>query len=62
MTRRLIERDARVLVTPVAGYRSVGDRWVRALRAAYSGDQDVAEALEAAAADIDTMVTRTHRA
>jgi multiple sugar transport system substrate-binding protein len=63
VARRLIESEARVLVTPVAGYLGVGDRWVRALRAAYSGDQGVAEALESAAADIDTMVgASTHRA
>jgi multiple sugar transport system substrate-binding protein len=56
VARQLIETVARVLVTPVPGYLAVGDRWVRALRAAFSGDQGVAEALESAAADIDTMV------
>jgi multiple sugar transport system substrate-binding protein len=56
VARRLIESEARVLVTPVAGYLGVGDRWVRALRSAYSGEQDVAEALHAAAADIDRMI------
>jgi multiple sugar transport system substrate-binding protein len=56
VTRRLIESVARVLVTPVPGYLGIGDRWVRALRAVFSGDQGAAEALEAAAADIDRMV------
>jgi multiple sugar transport system substrate-binding protein len=56
VARRLIEREARVLVTPVAGYLGVGDRWVRALRSAYSGEQDVAGSLQAAAADIDRMI------
>jgi multiple sugar transport system substrate-binding protein len=56
VTRRLIETDARVLVTPVAGYRSIGDRWVRALRAAYAGDQGVEEALQSAAYDIDGLI------
>jgi hypothetical protein len=59
VARRLIESDARVLVTPVAGYRHVGDRWVRALRAAYAGDQGVEEALQSAASDIDAMLPAT---
>jgi multiple sugar transport system substrate-binding protein len=57
VTRELIEKTARVLVTPLAGYRQVGERWVQALRAAYAGDQGVAEALESAASDIDAMVS-----
>jgi multiple sugar transport system substrate-binding protein len=57
VTRRLIETEARVLVTPVAGYREIGERWVRALRTAFTGDQGVAEALESAAAEIDFMVS-----
>ncbi len=56
VARRLIESDARVLITPVPGYLKVGERWVRALRSAFSGDEGVAEALESAAADIDSIV------
>jgi multiple sugar transport system substrate-binding protein len=56
VARRLIESEARVLVTPVAGYREVGERWVRALRASFAGEQGVAESLESAAADIDAMI------
>jgi multiple sugar transport system substrate-binding protein len=55
VARRLIEHDARVLITPVRNYREVGERWVRALRSAFAGDEGVAEALESAAADIDAM-------
>ena len=57
VTRELIERVGAVLITPFAGYRRVGDRWVKALRAAYAGDQGASEALEDAASDIDSMVT-----
>lgn len=56
VARQLAEKDARVLVTPAANYLTLADRWVRALRSAYSGDQDVAEALQLAAADIDEIV------
>jgi multiple sugar transport system substrate-binding protein len=61
VTRRLIESEARVLVSPVAGYLAIGDRWVRALRAAFSGSQGVAEALQSAAADIDSMIETAKR-
>lgn len=61
VTRELIERVASVLVTPFAGYLQVGDRWVKALRGAFSGDQDVTEALQAAAADINSMVADAGR-
>ncbi len=56
VARRLVEGDARVLVTPATNYRRLADRWVRALRSAYAGDEDVAEALERAGADIDQLV------
>ncbi len=56
VTRELIEHVAGVLVTPLAGYRQAGDRWVRGLRDAYSGKAGVKEALQSAAADIDVMV------
>lgn len=61
VTRRLIEHDGRVLVTPHAEYLRVGDRWARALRAAYAGDQGVAEALQSAASDIDAIVAAARR-
>ena len=54
--RTLVERDASVLVTPAGSYLQIATRWVRALLDAYSGRADVAEALEAAAADIDELV------
>jgi multiple sugar transport system substrate-binding protein len=56
VARQLIERDARVLITPVRSYLRVGERWVRALRGAVKGDEGVAEALESAAVDIDAIV------
>jgi multiple sugar transport system substrate-binding protein len=56
VARRLIEQDAKVLITPSPNYLQLADRWVRALRAAYAGEQSVADALRAAAADIDAMV------
>jgi len=55
VARRLAEHDAFVLVTPMPGYLRVARRWVQALLEAYAGD-DVAGALEAAAADIDGLV------
>lgn len=56
VARGLIEHDARVLVTPASNYLQIGDRWVQGIRAAYSGEITVAEALEAAARDIDELV------
>ena len=56
VARRLVERDAKVLVTPTPAYLKLADRWVRALRSAYAGDEGVAESLENAAADIDAYV------
>jgi len=55
VTRELIENVARVLVTPMPGYLRAGDRWVRALRDAFAGRKEVAEALGQAAADIDRI-------
>ena len=55
VARRLIEHDARVLITPSWNYREVAERWVRALRSAFAGDEAVPEALQSAAADIDAM-------
>ena len=58
VARTLIERDAFVLVTPAANYRQIASRWVQALLAAYSGDLEIAAALEEAAADIDDLVAQ----
>jgi multiple sugar transport system substrate-binding protein len=55
VARELAEQRARVLVTPAVNYLAIGDRWVRALRDAYTGVSGVAEALELAAADIDEL-------
>jgi multiple sugar transport system substrate-binding protein len=56
VARQLLERDARVLVTPAPRYLKVADRWVQALRSAFAGNEGVAEALESAAGDIDAIV------
>ena len=56
VARRLIEQEAKVLVTPNPHYLRLADRWVAAIRSAYAGEQGVADALRAAAADIDAMV------
>ena len=56
VARRLIEQEAKVLVTPNPHYLRLADRWVAAIRSAYAGEHSVADALLAAAADIDTMV------
>jgi multiple sugar transport system substrate-binding protein len=56
VARRLIEHEASVLVTPMPNYREVATRWVRALRDAYAG-HDVCDALEEAAAEIDSLVS-----
>ena len=59
VSRDLVENRARVLVTPAANYIAIAERWVQALRDAYSGAAGVAEALELAALDIDGL-TREH--
>jgi multiple sugar transport system substrate-binding protein len=56
IARDLVENRAKVLVTPSPNYRALADRWVQALRDAYSGSAGVAEALEKAAVDIDSLV------
>jgi multiple sugar transport system substrate-binding protein len=56
VARALVEREASVLVTPAGNYLEIAERWVRALLEAYSGRADVAEALQAAASDIDALV------
>ncbi len=55
VSRELVEDRARVLVTPATNYIAIAERWVRALRSAYTGTEGVAEALERAAADIDEL-------
>jgi multiple sugar transport system substrate-binding protein len=52
VSRRLVEHEASVLVTPMPGYLGVARRWVQALLEAYAG-RDVGDALAAAAAEID---------
>jgi len=56
VARRLVEHDAFVLVTPMPGYLRVAERWVQALLDAYAGRAGVADALAAAASDIDDLV------
>jgi ABC-type glycerol-3-phosphate transport system substrate-binding protein len=56
VARTLVEREASVLVTPAGNYLEIATRWVQALLEAYSGRAEVAEALEAAASDIDELV------
>jgi multiple sugar transport system substrate-binding protein len=62
IARDLVNNRAAVLVTPAVNYLAVADRWVRALRDAYTGAAGVAEALERAAADIDALIARTQGA
>ncbi|MDP9225231.1 MAG: extracellular solute-binding protein [Actinomycetota bacterium] len=56
VARTLIERDAFVLVTPAANYLEIANRWVQALLHTYTEGEDIADALETAAADIDELV------
>jgi multiple sugar transport system substrate-binding protein len=56
VARNLIERDAFVLVTPAANYLEIANRWVQALLHIYAEGEDIAAALELAAADIDELV------
>lgn len=56
VARTLVERDAFVLVTPAANYLEIATRWVQALLDAYAGTEEIAGALERAAADIDRLV------
>ena len=55
VARALIEHEASVLVTPAPNYIAIATRWVEALLDAYAGRGRIDEALEAAAADIDTL-------
>jgi multiple sugar transport system substrate-binding protein len=56
VARTLVERDAFVLVTPAANYLEIAKRWVQALLDVYAGKEELAAALERAAADIDRLV------
>jgi len=56
VARNLIEREAFVLVTPAANYLEIANRWVQALLHTYTEGEEIAEALEMAAADIDKLV------
>jgi multiple sugar transport system substrate-binding protein len=56
VARALVERDAFVLVTPAPNYLRIARRWVRALLDAYAEPAATRAALEAAAADVDTLV------
>jgi multiple sugar transport system substrate-binding protein len=56
VARSLIERDASVLVTPAPNYRQIATRWVEALRDASAGRSELRDGLEAAAAEIDSLV------
>lgn len=55
VSRKLAEEDGRILVTPTANYRTVAERWVRALLEAYETGE-TKKALEAAAKDIDQIM------
>jgi hypothetical protein len=52
----LIEHDAFVLVTPASNYLEIANRWVQTLLHTYTADEEIADALETAAADIDELV------
>jgi multiple sugar transport system substrate-binding protein len=56
VARTLIERDAFVLVTPAPRYLEIANRWVQALLDGFTERMEIADALEAAAADIDELV------
>jgi multiple sugar transport system substrate-binding protein len=57
VARRLVEHEAAVLVTPATNYREIATRWVQALREAYAGRAALRDALEAAAAEIDSLTS-----
>jgi hypothetical protein len=61
VARRLIERDAFVLVTPAANYREIANRWVQALLDTYTERTEIADALKTAAADVDELVAAQTR-
>ena len=56
--RELIEKHAKVLVTPATNYRKVADIWVRALLDSYLGKKSVRDALTQAAREMDIKVAR----
>ena len=56
--RELIEKHAKVLVTPATNYRKVADIWVRALLDSYLGKKSVRDALTQAAKEMDAKVAR----
>ena len=58
VARGLIEHDAKVLVTPCPHYIELANRWVEAIREAYSGAASVQTALQKAATDINAMVSK----
>ncbi|BEP12185.1 extracellular solute-binding protein [Acidothermaceae bacterium B102] len=58
VSRRLLEHDARVLVTPAVNYRAVAEVWVSALRDAYTGG-DTAQLLTAAGKSMTSLVNRS---
>lgn len=55
VSRKLAEEDGKILVTPTYKYRTVAERWVKALLEAYEKG-NTREALEAAAKDIDAIM------
>jgi multiple sugar transport system substrate-binding protein len=55
---KLVEELAQVLVTPSPRYLAIAERWTRALRVAYSGAETAAQALGAAARDIEGLARR----
>jgi multiple sugar transport system substrate-binding protein len=58
VARQLVEGVAEVLVTPRADYIEVARRWTRALLDAYEDVDSTGAQLQAAAADIDAMLTQ----
>lgn len=56
VSRRLAEKDGKVLVTPAGNYRIIAERWVKALLEAYETGE-TRQALEAAANDIDQLIS-----
>jgi multiple sugar transport system substrate-binding protein len=57
VARRLVEHEAAVLVTPATNYREIATRWVQALRDVYAGRAALRDALETAAAEIDSLTS-----
>lgn len=55
VSRKLVEKDGKVLVTPTEKYRVIAERWVKALLESYSTGE-VKEELERAAKDIDHIM------